>query len=267
MKILCDECGGTAAAVFCCADEAALCLACDRRIHRANKVAGKHIRFTLLHSSASEPPPLCDICQERQGIVFCKEDRAILCYDCDFPIHAAKRFKHSRFVLSGTRLAAISVAASSASPELSSSSSISDYLIKMLPGYCVEDLLVDDPVNQLAGKSDDLPLFKEGDLEWEYTEGPPVADLSFCVPDAPPQILPEANLLSAETGYRLGAEFVYKEVGKGPDHRHHVAPAAVAEEQWNGRKEWGTDSAFTVPQLNCVPGSNKRQFRPSAWYF
>lgn len=206
--------------------------------------------------------------QERQGIVFCKEDRAILCYECDFSIHAAKRFKHSRFILSGTRLSAASIAVSSASPELSSSSStISDYLIKMLPGYCVEDLLVDDPMNQDAGKSDDLLLFKEGDLNSDCTEGPPEADLSFCVPDAPPQIRPEATLLSSETGYRLGEEFAYKEVGKGHHHRHHVAPAAVAEEQWNGREEWCTDKAYTVPQLYCVPGSSKRPCRPSAWYF
>lgn len=267
MKILCDDCGSAAAAVFCCADEAALCLACDRRIHRANKVAGKHSRFPLLHSSSSEPRPLCDICQERQGIVFCKEDRAILCLDCDFPIHAAKRFDHSRFILSLTSLSATSIDALSVSPELSSSSSssISDYLIKMLPGYCVEDLLVDDPTNQVAGKSEDQLLFVEGDQDSDYTEGLPEADLSFCVPDAPPQIRPEAILLSSETGYRLGEEFVGMEVGKGHQ-LQHLAPAAVAE-QCNGREEWGTDNAFTVPQLYCFPGSNKRPCRPSAWYF
>jgi hypothetical protein len=69
MKVQCDVCTAEAASVFCCADEAALCDACDRRVHRANKLAGKHRRFSLLHpcssssSSAAHKPPLCDICQ------------------------------------------------------------------------------------------------------------------------------------------------------------------------------------------------------------
>ena len=75
MKVQCDVCAAEAASVFCCADEAALCDACDRRVHRANKLAGKHRRFSLLNpappfsssgSSAQQaPPPLCDICQVR----------------------------------------------------------------------------------------------------------------------------------------------------------------------------------------------------------
>lgn len=67
MKVQCDGCGMEAASVFCCADEAALCDNCDRRVHRANKLASKHRRFSLLHpsslSSSGQPPPLCDICQ------------------------------------------------------------------------------------------------------------------------------------------------------------------------------------------------------------
>ena len=71
MKVQCDVCAAEAASVFCCADEAALCAACDRRVHRANKLAGKHRRFSLLSpappssSSGQPPPPLCDICQVR----------------------------------------------------------------------------------------------------------------------------------------------------------------------------------------------------------
>jgi len=77
MKVQCDVCAAEAASVFCCADEAALCAACDRRVHRANKLAGKHRRFSLLSpalpsSSPGQqqqqpppPPPLCDICQVR----------------------------------------------------------------------------------------------------------------------------------------------------------------------------------------------------------
>ena len=68
MKVQCDVCAAEAASVFCCADVAALCDACDRRVHRANKLAGKHRRFSLLNPSAASshlPPPVCDICQVR----------------------------------------------------------------------------------------------------------------------------------------------------------------------------------------------------------
>ena len=62
MKVLCDVCGKEGASVFCCADEAALCDACDRRVHRANKLVGKHRRFSLSAPSA-QSHPACDICQ------------------------------------------------------------------------------------------------------------------------------------------------------------------------------------------------------------
>ena len=79
MKVQCDVCAAEAASVFCCADEAALCDACDRRVHRANKLAGKHRRFSLLHPSPSTTsssaqttkPPLCDICQVPDGLFPC----------------------------------------------------------------------------------------------------------------------------------------------------------------------------------------------------
>jgi hypothetical protein len=78
MKLQCDVCAAEAASVFCCADEAALCDACDRRVHSANKLAGKHRRFSLLSptppsssgAAHQQPPPLCDICQVRKQIFF-----------------------------------------------------------------------------------------------------------------------------------------------------------------------------------------------------
>ncbi|MBA0633789.1 hypothetical protein Godav_024896, partial [Gossypium davidsonii] len=63
MKIQCDVCNKEEASVFCTADEAALCDACDHRVHHANKLASKHQRFSLLHPSSSKQIPLCDICQ------------------------------------------------------------------------------------------------------------------------------------------------------------------------------------------------------------
>ncbi|KAJ6310737.1 hypothetical protein OIU76_015452 [Salix suchowensis] len=86
MKIRCDVCDKVEATVFCCADEAALCDGCDHRVHHANMLASKHSRFSLVHPSFKESP-LCDICQVRRAVLFCQEDRAILCRECDLPIH------------------------------------------------------------------------------------------------------------------------------------------------------------------------------------
>ena len=61
MKIWCDVCDKEEASVFCCADEAALCNGCDRHVHFANKLAGKHLRFSLT-SPTPKDAPLCDIC-------------------------------------------------------------------------------------------------------------------------------------------------------------------------------------------------------------
>ncbi|OAY52462.1 B-box zinc finger protein 20 isoform X4 [Manihot esculenta] len=120
MKIRCDVCDMDEASVFCSADEAALCDACDRHVHHANKLASKHLRFSLLHPS-SKQSPLCDVCQERRAFLFCQEDRAILCRECDIPIHEVNDHmkKHNRFLLTGVKLSA----SSSLHPRSSSSNS------------------------------------------------------------------------------------------------------------------------------------------------
>ncbi|KAK4802907.1 hypothetical protein SAY86_001110 [Trapa natans] len=107
MKIQCDVCEKEQATVFCLADEAALCDGCDRRVHRANKLAGKHTRYSLLQPTVKDSP-LCDICRERRALLFCQEDRAMLCRDWDTAIHGANEHtqKHSRFLLIGVRLSA-----------------------------------------------------------------------------------------------------------------------------------------------------------------
>ncbi|XP_022136078.1 B-box zinc finger protein 20-like [Momordica charantia] len=118
MKIQCDACNKDEALLFCTADDAALCEACDHRVHRANILASKHHRFPLLHPS-NDHFPLCDICQERRAFLFCQQDRAILCRDCDLPIHAVNELtqKHDRFLLTGIKLSCVSAlnAASSSS--------------------------------------------------------------------------------------------------------------------------------------------------------
>ncbi|XVE67032.1 hypothetical protein DITRI_Ditri08aG0127700 [Diplodiscus trichospermus] len=115
MKIWCDVCDKEEAMVFCSADEAALCEGCDRRVHHANKLASKHTRFSLLHPTLFKESPLCDICQERRAFLFCQEDRAILCRECDVPIHKANEHtqKHSRFLLTGVKFSSSSPTSSS----------------------------------------------------------------------------------------------------------------------------------------------------------
>jgi hypothetical protein len=186
MKVQCDVCAAEAASVFCCADEAALCEACDRRVHRANKLAGKHRRFSLLNPSTpasstahTPPPPLCDICQEKRGFLFCKEDRAILCRECDAAVHTASDLatRHARFLLTGVRISSEPApppcqeentgsfccsgdddgtqqeTATSHGASSGRRSSISEYLTKTLPGWHVEDFLVDDATAAAAATS------------------------------------------------------------------------------------------------------------------
>ncbi|KAK3006757.1 hypothetical protein RJ639_016198 [Escallonia herrerae] len=124
MKIQCDVCEKEEASVFCTADEAALCKRCDHRVHHANKLASKHLRFSLLHPS-SKDSPLCDICQERRALLFCQEDRAILCRECDIPIHEANEHtqKHNRYLLTGVKLSACAPPSSHQTPACSRASS------------------------------------------------------------------------------------------------------------------------------------------------
>ncbi|XP_078167561.1 B-box zinc finger protein 21-like isoform X2 [Carex rostrata] len=118
MKLLCDFCSVEAASLFCFADEAALCNSCDYKIHQANKVASKHCRFSFLHpssddqaASSHQQAPLCDICQKKRGFIFCKEDRAILCRECDLSIHTTSDLtrQHTRYLLTGVQLSSVPI--------------------------------------------------------------------------------------------------------------------------------------------------------------
>ncbi|XP_059661399.1 B-box zinc finger protein 22-like [Cornus florida] len=104
MKIQCNVCEAAEANVLCCADEAALCWACDEKVHAANKLASKHQRVPL--SGSSSHMPKCDICQETVGYFFCLEDRALLCRKCDVAIHTANTYvsAHRRFLLTGVKV-------------------------------------------------------------------------------------------------------------------------------------------------------------------
>jgi hypothetical protein len=105
--------------------------------------------------------------------VLCKQDRAILCKDCDSSIHSVNELtqKHDRFLLTGVKISATNSSSSSSSSTPSSAttksnhvpssssieksstpsptsmeegsggSTISQYLIETLPGWQVDDFL------------------------------------------------------------------------------------------------------------------------------
>ncbi|GMY32544.1 B-box zinc finger protein 24-like [Fagus crenata] len=124
MKIQCDVCEKAPATIICFADEAALCAKCDVEVHAANKLASKHQR--LLLQCLSNKLPRCDICQvetsksvirgirfglggngDKAAFIFCVEDRALFCQDCDEPIHSAGSLSanHHRFLATRIRVA------------------------------------------------------------------------------------------------------------------------------------------------------------------
>ncbi|KAK8449086.1 hypothetical protein SEVIR_7G157900v4 [Setaria viridis] len=111
MRIQCDACEGAAATVVCCADEAALCARCDVEIHAANKLASKHQRLPLDGEGAAGDLPRCDVCQEKPAFIFCVEDRALFCRDCDEPIHVPGTLSgnHQRYLATGIRVGFSSV--------------------------------------------------------------------------------------------------------------------------------------------------------------
>ncbi|CAM6091594.1 unnamed protein product [Calypogeia fissa] len=102
MKIQCDSCEKKPASVVCCADEAALCVDCDVKIHGANKLAIKHQRVELLQPVA---PTMCDICKEKSAFFFCISDRALLCRECDVAVHSKSELakKHQRLFVTGAK--------------------------------------------------------------------------------------------------------------------------------------------------------------------
>ncbi|KAG5033835.1 hypothetical protein AAZX31_04G026100 [Glycine max] len=229
MKIHCDVCNKHQASFFCTADEAALCDGCDHRVHHANKLASKHQRFSLTHPSAKHFP-LCDVCQERRAFVFCQQDRAILCKECDVPIHSANDLtkNHSRFLLTGIKFSASATPYDYSSPPpppppppkrnpvLDSpstpsppkpggnsltneeepgftGSSISEYLINSIPGMKFEDFLDSHSLPFACSKNSDdmLSLFGEGNMV-SFSPG------GFWVPQAPPSSVQ----MDRQSGYR-----------------------------------------------------------------
>ncbi|KAI3446665.1 hypothetical protein Pfo_029571 [Paulownia fortunei] len=86
----CDYCKSAAALLFCRADSAFMCMACDAKLHNADdKLVGrlKHERVWM-----------CEVCEQAPAAVTCKADAAALCFTCDRDIHSANplSLRHER---------------------------------------------------------------------------------------------------------------------------------------------------------------------------
>eukprot|EP00249_Psilotum_nudum_P015059 c25145_g1_i1 orf=340-945(+) len=96
MRILCDACEAAPSRFFCAADEAALCVNCDEKVHGCNKLASRHMRLVLAEVLA---PPQCDICECAPAFFFCEIDGTSLCLQCDMNAHVGGKKTHRRFLL------------------------------------------------------------------------------------------------------------------------------------------------------------------------
>ncbi|XP_016511606.2 B-box zinc finger protein 24-like [Nicotiana tabacum] len=176
MKIQCDVCEKAQATVFCYADEAALCTKCDIKVHAVNKLASKHQR--LLLQNLCNKLPLCDICQDKTAFIFCVEDRALFCNECDESIHSAASSlsaKHQRFLATGIRLGlsssyyndAIKSQMERQRPKQSSQQLSIETTSQHLPNIALPSLAVDG----LLGYSERESIHKKeqlelGELKW-----------------------------------------------------------------------------------------------------
>ncbi|KAI4300072.1 hypothetical protein L6164_033489 [Bauhinia variegata] len=96
MRTLCDVCESAAAILFCAADEAALCRACDEKVHMCNKLASRHVRVGL---AAPTDVPRCDICENAPAFFYCEIDGSSLCLQCDMIVHVGGKRTHERYLL------------------------------------------------------------------------------------------------------------------------------------------------------------------------
>ncbi|KAF5745412.1 B-box zinc finger protein 19 [Tripterygium wilfordii] len=96
MRTLCDVCENAAAILFCAADEAALCRACDEKVHMCNKLASRHVRVGLAEPSEV---PRCDICENAPAFFYCEIDGSSLCLQCDMIVHVGGKRTHERYLL------------------------------------------------------------------------------------------------------------------------------------------------------------------------
>ncbi|CAM8933258.1 unnamed protein product [Rhodiola kirilowii] len=71
---VCDFCTESTAVIYCQADSAKLCLACDRQVHSTNPLFAKHTRTQL--------------CDESLLTILCSDEDMVLCQNCDWETHS-----------------------------------------------------------------------------------------------------------------------------------------------------------------------------------
>lgn len=90
--------------------------------------------------------------QERKAFLFCQQDRAILCRECDISIHSAneKIQKHNRFLLTGVKLSATTALYSSLDSTLANVS-------ETVPLIKCKKTLTDEPVPVISKPTSTIP--------------------------------------------------------------------------------------------------------------
>ncbi|KAL8140231.1 hypothetical protein V2J09_006252 [Rumex salicifolius] len=197
MKIQCDVCEKRQATVICCADEAALCAKCDVEVHAANKLASKHQRIQL--HTLSTKLPTCDICQDKAAFIFCVEDRALFCQDCDQSIHLANSHagNHQRYLATGIRVALGSKCTQEPEKNCTDPSNQNSTCISAKPnsnqpptiaspGWAVDDLLEFSEFES-TNKKGALELGGGGEVDWW-------SDVNFFGDDMPNEALVVAEV-------------------------------------------------------------------------
>jgi hypothetical protein len=91
--------------------------------------------------------------------LFCQQDRAILCKDCDSSIHSANEHtkKHDRFLLTGVKLSATSTVYKPTTSQSSSSSNNQDYSV---PGSLISNPPIKKPLSAPQTNTKIRPLSK-----------------------------------------------------------------------------------------------------------
>ena len=76
----------------------------------------------------------CVLLQEEKAVMFCSEDRALICRQCDLMIHTANELtaKHSRYLLSGVAPGLVSLP----TPGTTASSDSNQVLVQSLWRAC-----------------------------------------------------------------------------------------------------------------------------------
>ncbi|KAK9161464.1 hypothetical protein Syun_007805 [Stephania yunnanensis] len=90
---LCDFCGASTAVLYCRADSAKLCFACDHQVHSTNPLFKNHTRSQL-----------CDSCDANPSSIHCFTHNTVLCQNCDWARHgrtSSGSAKHDRRPIEG----------------------------------------------------------------------------------------------------------------------------------------------------------------------